>query len=65
VTAGLDEPQANRSAFDSAAIRTLLAALALAAGLAAAWLAGGRMFILGVLAVLLAAGNGYGKAYSP
>lgn len=65
MTAGLDEPQADRSAFDSAVIRTLLAALALAAGLAVAWLVGGRVIILGVLAVLLAAGNGYGKAYSP
>jgi hypothetical protein len=65
VTAGLDEPQADRSVFDSVVIRTLLAALALAAGLAVAWLAGGRVIILGVLAVLLAAGNGYGKAYSP
>jgi hypothetical protein len=70
VTAGLDEPQADRSAsgsaaFDSAAIRTLLAVLALAAGLAVAWLVGGRVIILGVLAVLLAAGNGYAKAYSP
>jgi hypothetical protein len=65
VTAGLDEPQADRSAFDSAVIRALLAVLALAVGLAVAWLAGGRLVILGVLAVLLAAGNGYGKAYSP
>jgi hypothetical protein len=65
VTAGLDEPQADRSAFDGAAIRTLLAALALSAGLAVAWLAGGREVVLGVVAVLLAAGNGYGKAYSP
>jgi len=65
VTAGLDEPQADRSAFDSAVIRTLLGALALAAGLAVAWLAGGRLVVLGVLAVMLAAGNGYGKAYSP
>ena len=61
----MDEPQADRSAFDSAVIRTLLAALAMAAGLAVAWLVGGRVIILGVLAVLLAAGNGYGKAYSP
>jgi hypothetical protein len=65
VTAGLDEPQADRSVFDSVVIRMLLAALALAAGLAVAWLVGGRVIILGVLAVLLAAGNGYAKAYSP
>jgi hypothetical protein len=65
VTAGLDEPQADRSAFDSAATRALLAALALAVCLSVAWLAGGRLVVLGVLAVLLAAGNGYGKAYSP
>lgn len=65
MTAGLDEPQTDRSAFDGAVIRTLLGALALAAGLAVAWLAGGRVIILGVLGVLLAAGNGYGKAYSP
>lgn len=65
MTAGLDEPQADRSVFDSVVIRMLLAALALAAGLAVAWLVGGRVIILGVLAVLLAAGNGYAKAYSP
>ena len=65
MTAGLDEPQAERSAFDSVVIRTLLGVLALAAGLAVAWLAGGRPVVLGVLAVMLAAGNGYGKAYSP
>jgi hypothetical protein len=65
VTVGLDEPQADHSKLDSAAIRTLLAALALSAGLAVALLVGGREVVLGVLGVVLAVGNGYGKAYSP
>lgn len=35
------------------------------AGLAAAWLASGAIGVLSAMAVLLAAGNGYAKAYSP
>jgi hypothetical protein len=73
MTAGLTERQARRSALDTAGNRALLAALALAIGLAAGWLAVGRLTddrpamlpVLAGLAVVLAAGNGYGKAYSP
>jgi hypothetical protein len=65
VTAGLQERPAGSSALDNAAVRSLLAAVAIAAGLAVAWLAGGSVVVLAVLAVLLAASNGYGKAYSP
>jgi len=45
--------------------RTLAAAAAVSAGMAAAWLAGGSIGVLAAMAVLLAAGNGYAKAYSP
>jgi hypothetical protein len=65
VTAGLREHAAGNSALDGAAARTLLALTALGAGLAAAWLSSGSVVLLGVLAVILAVGNGYGKAYSP
>jgi hypothetical protein len=65
VTAGLAGQPAESSALDGAAVRTLLAVVALVAGLAAAWLARGSVVVLGALAVILAAGNGYGKAYSP
>jgi hypothetical protein len=65
VTASLREQPAGSSLLDDAAVRTLLAVTALGAGLAAGWLAGGSVVVLGVLAVTLAAGNGYGKAYSP
>ena len=59
------QPAARSSALDSAAVRALLAGLALAAGLVVAWLARGSMLMLSVLAVPLAAANGYSKAYSP
>lgn len=65
MTAGLREQSAGNSALDGAAARALLALTALGVGLAAAWLAGGSLVVLGVLAIILAAGNGYGKAYSP
>jgi len=71
MTAGVSERQARRSALDTAGTRALLAALALAIGVAVGWLADGHPAMLPVLpalpvlAVVLAAGNGYGKAYSP
>ena len=65
MSAGLQRLPARSAALDSAAGRAVLAAIAVAAGLAAAWLAGGRVVMLAVLAILLAASNGYGKAYSP
>jgi|HubBroStandDraft_4_1064222.scaffolds.fasta_scaffold321667_3 peptidoglycan/LPS O-acetylase OafA/YrhL len=73
MTAGLTERRARRFALDTAGTRALLAALALAIGLSAGWLAAGRLAagrpamlpVLAGLAVVLAAGNGYGKAYSP
>ncbi len=45
--------------------RTLAVAAALSAGMAAAWLGAGSTGVLAAMAVLLAAGNGYAKAYSP
>jgi hypothetical protein len=66
VTAGLSEQTgAGSSALDSATVRALLAGLALAAGVAAALLARGSIVVLAVLAVIVAASNGYSKAYSP
>lgn len=50
---------------DGRAVRTLLAVAAAAGGMTAAWLADGRIVVLAAMAMLLAAGNGYGKAYSP
>jgi uncharacterized membrane protein YphA (DoxX/SURF4 family) len=66
VTAGLSEQTVpDSSALDSAAVRTLLAGLALAAGVVVALLARGSVVVLAVLAVIVAASNGYSKAYSP
>jgi hypothetical protein len=45
--------------------RPLLLAAAAAVGVAAGWAAGGRIAVLAVTAVGLAAANGYAKAYSP
>jgi len=45
--------------------RALLAAGATALGLAAGWALAGRVVTVAILAVLIAAGNGYSKAYSP
>lgn len=45
--------------------RVLLAVGAVALGLGAGWAASGRIVAVAVLAVLLAAANGYAKAYSP
>jgi hypothetical protein len=57
------------------AVRTILGLAAIAAGIGAGWAvlapwAGGRpaagpAFLLAAMAVILATGNGYGKAYSP
>jgi hypothetical protein len=43
----------------------LAAVVAVSFGMAAAWLASGAISVLAGMAVLLAAGNGYAKAYSP
>ncbi len=45
--------------------RALLAAGALVLGLGAGWALSGRIVTVAILAVLVAAGNGYSKAYSP
>jgi hypothetical protein len=44
---------------------TLFAAGAVAVGLGTAWALSGRIAAVAILAVLVAAGNGYSKAYSP
>jgi hypothetical protein len=48
-----------------AGARALLAAGALVLGLGAGWALSGRIVTVAILAVLVAAGNGYSKAYSP
>jgi dolichyl-phosphate-mannose--protein O-mannosyl transferase len=45
--------------------RALLAAGAVALGLAAGRALSGRIVTVAILALLVAAGNGYSKAYSP
>jgi hypothetical protein len=45
--------------------RLLLGVAAVLSGLAAGWLSAGSFGVLAAMAVLLAAGTGYGKAYSP
>jgi hypothetical protein len=50
---------------DRPAIRAVLGVAALAGGMTVAWQAAGSTEVLAGMAVLLAAGNGYGKAYSP
>jgi hypothetical protein len=50
---------------DRPAVRAALGVSALAGGMAVAWQAAGNTAVLAGMAVLLAAGNGYGKAYSP
>lgn len=47
------------------AARLLLAAAALAAGLAVGWAASGRFAVIAALAIVIAATNGYSKAHSP
>jgi hypothetical protein len=66
VTAGLSEHTGTgSSALDSATVRALLAGLALAAGVVVALLARGSIVVLAFFAVIVAASNGYSKAYSP
>jgi hypothetical protein len=45
--------------------RALLSAGAVALGLVAGWALSGRIVAVAILAVLVAAENGYSKAYSP
>ena len=45
--------------------RAPLAVGAVALGLGAGWALSGRIVTVAILAVLIAAGNGYSKAYSP
>jgi len=45
--------------------RALLAAGAVAVGLGAGWALSGRIVTVAIVAVIVAAGNGYSKAYSP
>jgi hypothetical protein len=47
------------------AARLLLAAAALAAGLAVGWAASGRFAVGAALVIVIAAANGYSKAHSP
>ena len=44
---------------------TLAAAAAVGSGMAVAWVTAGSAGVLAGMAVLLAVGNGYAKAYSP
>lgn len=52
-------------AIDAPSARLLLGVAALLSGLAAGWLSAGSFGVLAAMTVLLAAGTGYGKAYSP
>lgn len=45
--------------------RALLAAGAIALGLGIGWALSGRVVTVAIVAVLIAVGNGYSKAYSP
>ena len=46
-------------------VKVALASCALNAGLAAGWLASGRLAVLAAAAAMVAVINGYSKAYSP
>ena len=59
-----NRPVANRPAVTDIG-RTLTAVAAVGAGAAASWLIAGSVGVLAGMAVMLAAGNGYAKAYSP
>jgi hypothetical protein len=65
----MTRPAVSRSAVtrpSMTGVRNLLAAAAaVSAGVVTAWLAAGNIGVLAGMAVLLAAGNGYAKAYSP
>jgi hypothetical protein len=50
---------------DRAGVRAALGLAAIAGGMAIGWLASGNTGVLAGMAVVLAAGNGYEKAYSP
>ncbi len=58
-------PAIGTSATDVPSARLLLGTAALLSGLAVGWLSAGSFGVLAAMAVLLAAGTGYGKAYSP
>ena len=45
--------------------RRLPAAAAVGAGFAVGWAASGRVGVVAAMAILIAAANGYSKAYSP
>jgi len=47
------------------AVKFALAAACMAGGVAIGWLAGGSVAVVGGIAVLVAAVNGYSKSYSP
>jgi hypothetical protein len=46
-------------------VKSALAAVAVASGIGLGWLAHGRFAAIGALAIVVAAANGYSKAYSP
>ncbi|MGO8961621.1 MAG: hypothetical protein ACLQFR_30250 [Streptosporangiaceae bacterium] len=50
---------------DAPSLRLVLGTAALLSGMTAGWLSAGSFGVLAAMAVLLAAGTGYGKAYSP
>jgi hypothetical protein len=50
---------------DRPGVRALLGIAAMTGGMAVAWLASGNAAVLAGMAVVLAAGNGYQKSYSP
>ena len=63
--AGCDGRAPQRSEGPHVSGWALLAAGAIALGLGAGWALSGRIVTVAILAVLIAAGNGYSKAYSP
>jgi hypothetical protein len=73
---GQAQPGTRRAAWPASghpAVRAVFGSAAIAAGIAAAWAGSilaprpqaGAAAVLCAVAVLVAAGNGYGKAYSP
>ena len=61
----ISRPAAGSRVTDDTSTRVLLGAAALLSGMAAGWLSAGSFGMLAAMAVLLAVGTGYGKAYSP